>query len=161
MNELKDIAKEALVSGVGRRRNIRMLSTGYLALHGRVDELEKKIMELQGGESIERKVPYADSCIDRNTDCSGGLLASVYPEYDAVNKLLGFGLVSAEYFFGHSIIKGPEQHMKSFLFLTKTISKLIQDAYNEGFEDGKKTIGLLASGKITLKELNNRALRDE
>lgn len=162
MNEIKDIAKETSISGVGRRRDLRRMSKSYLALHDKVKELEEIINKLKGGESVERRISYRESRIFINSDCCNRLVASVHPEYDAINRLFGFGLVSVEEAgFEWYIIKGPEQHVKSFLFLTKAISKLIQDAYNSGFEDGKKMLILLASEKITLKELDNKALKNE
>lgn len=153
------IAKELLTSGVGKRCDIRRLSNNYLFLYEKVKEFEKIIYKLKGGESIKRIISYRESRIYENSDNYNHASGSVCSEYKAVNKLLGFGLVTiGQHGWEHYEIKGPERHVNSFLFLTKTMSKLIQDAYNDGFEDGKKTMVLLASGKITLNELNNKVV---
>lgn len=159
MRLLEDIAKESKVSGVGRRRDIRMLSTGFLALHGRVKELEEILYKLKGGKPVKRVISYSELRIGRYSDYHKHNTGSITLEYEEINRLLGFGLVTiGQHGWEYYEIKGPEQHVQAFLFLTRTISRLIQDAYNDGFEDGKKIMTLLAAGKITLEELNNRVI---
>jgi hypothetical protein len=150
------IAKSFISGGKVSISDARYLASDFLNKINRIAELEQKIFELQGGQTItlEAQKDYdRKSAHVRNLVRVNNRVTPTPPMMSELRDLLGFNVKISGWDFG-TFLTGPQEHLLRFLKINDLVSQLIQWAYNEGFKDGRNLLFGLAEGTLSVKDFN-------
>ena len=143
----------------------RQVASAYLGVLEKIAELEKQIETLGGSPSVTlyswkdegRHPKHFDALLSRvwdfvradKTHSASGV------EISRLNDLLKFGIIDDGHLgLYYTSISAPEHHAKRFLEINRIVTELIQNAYNEGFNDGKSVLRGLANGSVSMADFS-------
>ena len=145
---MKESGKVPVVAG-------RWIAARFLLMVTACRKLLEKAQEARGGPTIDKTFrgglgECSLSSPQRRLGGYGGMKDILIE----IGHLLGFGIVEVKNNMSFIEATGPEQHIETYATLTQKINAATQQAYEMGFEDGKKLLQLIAAGEITVSKLS-------
>ena len=162
---MKQIANRISDGGKVLTSEARQVANAYLSALEKIAVLEKQIETLGGGASVTlyswkeegRHPKHFDALHSRVWDFvrADKTHSASGREISQLNDLLRFGIVEGGHMgLNYTSISAPEHHAKRFLEINRIVTELIQNGYNEGFNDGKSLLRGLANGSVSMSDFS-------
>jgi hypothetical protein len=134
----------------------RNLAHDYLYRLEQIEELERKLRSITGGENVKVNL-YGKAGRIESFRSRDGTYPPSHNLLQETREILRDGLsINYAPYTTSDVITGSDIQVSRFLKINANLTKVIQSAYDEGFEDGSALLRGLANGTMSITDYNEQ-----